>query len=50
MPKCLEAASKAINEKKNVVIDNTNPTKESRADFIALAKKGSNKFEMNDWR
>ncbi|KAL4456188.1 hypothetical protein ABPG74_014149 [Tetrahymena malaccensis] len=39
MPKCLEAAEKAIQQKKNVVVDNTNPTVESRKDFIALAKK-----------
>lgn len=39
IPKCLAAAQTAISAKKNVVIDNTNPTVEARAEFIALAKK-----------
>jgi bifunctional polynucleotide phosphatase/kinase len=43
MPKCLEAAERAIKEKKSVVIDNTNPTADARADFIALAKKHGKK-------
>ncbi len=45
MPKCLAAAEIAIQNKKNVVIDNTNPTQESRKDFVALAKKHSKEYK-----
>lgn len=37
--KCLTECEKNMNHKKNVVIDNTNPTKEKRANYITLAKK-----------
>ncbi|EGR29444.1 sap DNA-binding domain protein [Ichthyophthirius multifiliis] len=39
MPKCLQVAENAIKNKKNIVIDNTNPTSEARKDFVSLAKK-----------
>lgn len=37
--KCLKEAETALKAGKSVVVDNTNPTKKSRADFISLAKK-----------
>eukprot|EP01027_Heterolobosea_sp_BB2_P014464 GEZU01020775.1.p1 GENE.GEZU01020775.1~~GEZU01020775.1.p1 ORF type:complete len:257 (+),score=90.15 GEZU01020775.1:693-1463(+) len=36
--KCLKAAREAIDAGKSVVIDNTNPDKASRAEYIAIAK------------
>lgn len=35
----LQAAEKALEEGKSVVVDNTNPSADARADYIALAKK-----------
>src|SRR5579871_4006741 len=37
--KCLNETKKLLENKKNIVIDNTNPDKESRNDYIKLAKK-----------
>jgi len=37
--KCVKAASDALSNGKSVVIDNTNPSKETRASYIVLAKK-----------
>lgn len=37
--KCLKAAEEALKKGENVVIDNTNPTKNDRKDYIDLAKK-----------
>lgn len=39
--KCLKVAEEAINQKKHVVIDNTNPTAADRELFIKLAKTHS---------
>lgn len=39
--KCLKVAEDALEEGKNVVIDNTNPTKRDRQAFIDLAKEYS---------
>lgn len=39
--KCLKVCSESLKTKKSVVIDNTNPSKESRQSYIALAKKHS---------
>ena len=39
MPKCKAAATKALEAKQSVVIDNTNPNAEARRDWIALAKQ-----------
>lgn len=36
--KCLDAASNAIYQKKNLVIDNTNTTSDTRAQYIKMAK------------
>ncbi|KAM9959170.1 hypothetical protein ACTFIR_000228 [Dictyostelium discoideum] len=36
---CLKAANAALAQGKSVVIDNTNPTKDVRAEYLALAKK-----------
>jgi bifunctional polynucleotide phosphatase/kinase len=49
--KCLKEAEIALKAGKSVVIDNTNPSKKARADYIAIAKKlGIKKircFKMN---
>jgi bifunctional polynucleotide phosphatase/kinase len=37
--KCLKAVEKALEEGKSVVVDNTNPSKKARADFLNLARK-----------
>lgn len=37
--KCLKAAEASLQQKKSVVIDNTNPSKEARKVYINLAKK-----------
>jgi len=37
--KCLKAAEAALSEGKSVCIDNTNPSKATRAEYIQLAKK-----------
>lgn len=39
--KCLKVAEEALDNGKNVVIDNTSPTKQDRKAFIDLAKKYS---------
>ena len=39
--KCLKAAESALKEGKSVVVDNTNPDKKARLDFVALAKRMS---------
>ncbi|KAN0009329.1 hypothetical protein ACTFIU_006609 [Dictyostelium citrinum] len=36
---CLSAAKTALSQGKSVIIDNTNPTKDVRAEYLALAKK-----------
>lgn len=36
--KCLKVAEEAMKKGENLVIDNTNPTKNDRKDFIDLAK------------
>lgn len=41
--KCLKEAETALKSGKSVVIDNTNPTKKARADFIHLATKHKTK-------
>ena len=38
-PKCLSTCEDALKNKKSVVVDNTNPSKESRKCFIDIAKK-----------
>lgn len=37
--KCLRATEEAMKAGKNVVIDNTNPSRSARADYIDLAKE-----------
>ncbi|RNA23553.1 bifunctional polynucleotide phosphatase kinase-like [Brachionus plicatilis] len=37
--KCLKAAEAALKEGKSVCVDNTNPSKKIRADYISLAKR-----------
>lgn len=37
--KCLQTAEASLSSKKSVVIDNTNPSAEARAPYIAMAKK-----------
>lgn len=37
--KCLKVAEEAMKEGKSLVIDNTNPTKAARKDYLELAKK-----------
>jgi bifunctional polynucleotide phosphatase/kinase len=39
--KCLKAAEQAIKEGKSVCVDNTNPSKRVRAEYIQLAKRHS---------
>lgn len=38
-PKCLKMTEKALSDNKNVIIDNTNPSKDVRKEYIDLAKK-----------
>lgn len=40
--KCIKAAKEAIKLGKSVIIDNTNPSKKSRADYISLVKNMQN--------
>jgi bifunctional polynucleotide phosphatase/kinase len=39
IPKCVKKATKLLGENKNLIIDNTNPNKESRKQWIDLAKQ-----------
>mmetsp|Transcript_26977 Transcript_26977/g.38013 ORF Transcript_26977/g.38013 Transcript_26977/m.38013 type:complete len:454 (+) Transcript_26977:52-1413(+) len=39
--KCLEVTTKSLAEGKSVIVDNTNPTKDVRQEYIAIAKKSN---------
>jgi bifunctional polynucleotide phosphatase/kinase len=39
MPKCLKVCKEELDKGNSVVIDNTNPTSDGRAEFISLAKE-----------
>ncbi len=44
LKKCLDATKTSLENKEKIVIDNTNPSKEARIDFINIAKKYNRKI------
>ena len=44
MDKCVKETKKALEYKMNVIIDNTNPTKQDRQKFIEIGKKNNYKI------